>query len=88
MIKMSLAELTQILSSPAISSNHEFLGVSIDTRTLLPGNLFIAIKGEQFDGHDFIAEAAKNGACAALVERQSDATIPQILVPDTIEALA
>lgn len=87
MIKMPLAELSQILGCPSVSANSDFNGVSIDTRTLLPGNLFIAIKGEQFDGHAFLAEAAKKGANAALVERQTDVSLPQIIVPDTLEAL-
>ncbi|MBL8669358.1 MAG: UDP-N-acetylmuramoylalanyl-D-glutamyl-2,6-diaminopimelate--D-alanyl-D-alanine ligase [Alphaproteobacteria bacterium] len=44
-------------------------GVSIDTRTLAPGDLFVAIKGERLDGHDFVAEAVRRGAAACLVER-------------------
>ncbi|MCD6039591.1 MAG: murF [Gammaproteobacteria bacterium] len=88
MIKMSLAELNQILNYPPINSNDEFHGISIDTRTLLPHNLFVAIKGERFDGHDFIVEAAKKGASAALVERPpNNISLPQITVPDTLEAL-
>lgn len=87
MIQMSLAELTHILTCPVLSVNSDFSGVSIDTRTLLPGNLFIAIQGEQFDGHAFLVEAAQKGASAALVERQTNAPLPQIIVPNAIEAL-
>src|SRR5579862_4582490 len=87
MIKLSLEKLAKLLDRPFAASNCEFQGVSIDTRTLLPDNLFIAIKGEQFDGHDFTAEAVKKGACAALVERQLNTAIPQIQVPNTIDAL-
>jgi UDP-N-acetylmuramoyl-tripeptide--D-alanyl-D-alanine ligase len=87
MIKMSLAELTQILDCLSVDSDSSFNGVSIDTRTLLPGNLFIAIQGEQFDGHDFVEQAAKKGAVAALVNRQVPAALPQIIVPDTLKAL-
>ncbi len=87
MIKMSLAELTRMLGCPPTALDNTFQGVSIDSRTLLPGNLFIAIKGEQFDGHDFIANAVQKGATAALVSRQMDVSIPQIQVPDTLEAL-
>lgn len=44
-------------------------GVSIDTRTLRPGNLFVALQGENSDGHDYVVQALEKGACAALVSR-------------------
>ena len=67
----------------------EVKGVSIDSRSLRPGELFIAIKGERFDGHDFIAEAVRKGASAAVVSRKiKDAVnVPVIYVPDTTKAL-
>src|SRR5260370_17739114 len=43
--------------------------ICTDTRALSPGCLFIALKGERFDGHEFVAEAARRGAAAAIVER-------------------
>ncbi|MDC4224886.1 MAG: Mur ligase domain-containing protein [Candidatus Manganitrophus sp.] len=45
----------------------EVSGVSIDTRTLRPGDLFVAIKGPRFDGHDFVAQALERGASGAIV---------------------
>jgi UDP-N-acetylmuramoyl-tripeptide--D-alanyl-D-alanine ligase len=48
-------------------------GVSIDTRKIKPGDLFVAIKGERVDGHDFVAQAAASGAAAALVTRKVNA---------------
>jgi UDP-N-acetylmuramoyl-tripeptide--D-alanyl-D-alanine ligase len=63
-------------------------GVGIDTRTLQPGSLYIAIKGEQFDGHDFAAQAQQVGAVAMLVSSTLDSTLPQIRVEDTRLALA
>lgn len=62
-------------------------GVNIDTRKLKPGDLFVAIKGERVDGHDFAAEAAAQGALALLVTRRLDTALPQILVDDTQLAL-
>ncbi|HKW54786.1 MAG TPA: Mur ligase domain-containing protein, partial [Stellaceae bacterium] len=44
-------------------------GVSIDSRTVAPGDLFIALAGPKFDGHDFVAMALERGAAAALVAR-------------------
>lgn len=62
-------------------------GVFIDTRAPLPGALFVAIKGERFDAHDFVAAAKQAGAAAALVERLLDVDLPQIAVADTTLAL-
>lgn len=61
-------------------------GVQLDSRHVKPGDLFVAIKGEKADGHDFVSMAAKNGARAALVSRPVEAEIPTILVSDTIRA--
>jgi UDP-N-acetylmuramoyl-tripeptide--D-alanyl-D-alanine ligase len=87
MIKMSLAEINKVLASFTSQEAIEINGVSTDTRTLTPGNLFVALKGEQFDGHTFVSEAAKKGASAALVSQKIDSPLPQIIVPDTLEAL-
>jgi UDP-N-acetylmuramoyl-tripeptide--D-alanyl-D-alanine ligase len=62
-------------------------GVAIDTRRLQPGDLFVAIKGERVDGHDYLAEAAARGAVAALVTRKVDSALPQVLVGDATLAL-
>ncbi len=47
----------------------EIKGVSTDSRKIKPGELFVALRGDRFDGHDFVADAIKNGACGALVDR-------------------
>jgi UDP-N-acetylmuramoyl-tripeptide--D-alanyl-D-alanine ligase len=65
-----------------------FSGISTDTRDVLPGQLFVALSGEHFDGHDFIVEAAQKGAVAAVVTHAVDAEIPQLLVTDTQQAYA
>jgi len=62
-------------------------GVSIDTRTIKTGDLFIAIKGINFDGHDFINEAKSSGACAVIVNRHVEIDVPQFIVDDTLVAL-
>jgi UDP-N-acetylmuramoyl-tripeptide--D-alanyl-D-alanine ligase len=68
----------------------DFTGVSIDSRTLPPGALFVAVRGPRFDGHDFLAEAAARGARAALVERDAPAPagLPLVRVADTTRGLA
>ena len=87
MITFSLAEIAKNLALSAPTQDIIFTGVSKDTRTLAPGNLYVAIIGEQFDGHEFVAEAMKKGASAALVSRKLDLPIPQLVVNDTIEVL-
>lgn len=62
--------------------------VRTDTRTIVPGDLFVALKGDNFDGHNFVQAAANKGAVAALVSQlQSPCDIPQLLVSDTRLAL-
>ena len=62
-------------------------GVSIDTRTLQPGNLYIAIRGENHDGHAFVTEAVRRGAAAVLVSAPVEAGRPALRVADTRKAL-
>jgi murE/murF fusion protein len=61
--------------------------VVIDSRKALPGALYVAIKGETHDGHDFCANAVETGAVALMVEREIESAVPQIVVDDTRIAL-
>ncbi|MBD3897399.1 UDP-N-acetylmuramoyl-tripeptide--D-alanyl-D-alanine ligase [Halomonas sp. ML-15] len=61
--------------------------ITTDTRALSPGALFVALRGERFDGHDFIAQARTAGAAAALVDCRVDDPLPQLVVADTRLAL-
>ncbi|MBD3640873.1 MAG: UDP-N-acetylmuramoyl-tripeptide--D-alanyl-D-alanine ligase [Marinobacter sp.] len=66
-----------------------FEGVSTDTRTLAQGDLFVALRGENFDGHRFLARAQEAGAVAVVVDTEDPTvSIPQLVVEDTVEALA
>ena len=68
----------------------EASGVAIDNRTLSPGDLFIALRGDNHDGHDFVGAAFDAGASAALVSRVPDnlpANTSLLIAPDTFEAL-
>ena len=69
-------------------------GVSTDTRALRPGEAFVAIRGERFDGHDFVAEAMRKGASCAVVDEayaragpKEGSAAPVVIVRDTVEAL-
>ena len=59
-----------------------------DTRTLVPGSLYVALRGERFDGHDFAYDASMRGAAAVLVDHEVKVDVPQVVVPDTLLALA
>jgi UDP-N-acetylmuramoyl-tripeptide--D-alanyl-D-alanine ligase len=61
--------------------------VSIDTRTLQPGALYVALRGQNFDGHDFVDAAQRQGAAAAMVQRPVPHSLPTLQVDDTRLAL-
>ncbi len=63
-------------------------GIAYDSRSVEPGNLVFAIRGDHVAGHDFVAAAAARGALAAVVERPVDAAIPQLRVDRSLAALA
>jgi UDP-N-acetylmuramoyl-tripeptide--D-alanyl-D-alanine ligase len=90
-IKYSAAECASWTSKDWKNSDRNFpiLGISHDTRTLNPGEVYIAIKGATHDGHDFVQKAVEKGAVGLIVEREvPDAgNVPQMIVPDTMAAL-
>lgn len=66
----------------------EFDGVSTDSRSVAAGALFVALRGEVFDAHRFLADVAAKGVAAVIVEEVPDGlTVPAIVVPDTLVAL-
>ena len=69
-----------------LAPNQLITGFALDSRKVEIGDLFLAIKGERSDGHDFVEDVVKAGATAALVERPVSA--PHILVPNLVQALA
>ena len=82
-MKLTLAEAAvgagAVLEAPASLANAgalEARGYSIDSRTVEAGELFFAVKGERFDGHDFVEAALRRGALAAVVSRAKAATLP------------
>lgn len=85
---MNLAKLAQILHAELKGADGPFNGVSTDTRSIQPGQLFIALRGDNFDGHDFIDKSAAAGAVAAVVSQDQICHIPTIKVANTRKALA
>jgi UDP-N-acetylmuramoyl-tripeptide--D-alanyl-D-alanine ligase len=90
---LTVAELSRSLPQAALQGDGRvrFTRVSTDSRTLEPGALFVALRGERFDGHDHAAQAVARGAVALLVDRTLDLPVPpqfpQIVVADTRRAL-
>jgi len=100
-MKLTLAEAAigaaAVLEAPASAAQAGALtvdGYSIDSRTVAPGELFFAVRGERLDGHDFVAAAVARGAAAAVVSRTRVATLPEsalavplLIVEDPLLAL-
>lgn len=83
---MRLQEAAEILGSRWAGEDVLLRGISTDTRTLQAGQLFVALHGPHFDGHDYLAEAKAKGAAACMVERPV-ANCPALIVSDTRLAL-
>jgi len=84
---MALSQATKILNGILIGDDLEFSDVSTDTRNLKKGDLYIALKGDSFDGHDYIEQAQQAGAIAAIVHEDVVTNLPLIKVEDTRKAL-
>src|SRR5437879_13686953 len=82
------AQVSQALGGPGPEGLH-FTGVSTDTRGLTGGELFVALKGERFDAHDFLAQAEARGAAGAVVRRGTPPVVglARFEVEDTLDAL-
>ena len=70
-----------------LGADVEIQAISTDTRTIAPGALFVALRGENFDAHEFVAEAQARGAAALLLHRDVASDLPRVLCADTEEAL-
>ncbi|CCJ73688.1 UDP-N-acetylmuramoylalanyl-D-glutamyl-2,6-diaminopimelate--D-alanyl-D-alanine ligase [Cronobacter condimenti 1330] len=78
-----MSQLAAVLQGELHGADADVEAVTTDTRTLTPGCLFVALKGERFDAHDFAAQAQAGGAGALLVSRKLDIDLPQLVVADT-----
>lgn len=83
---MKLQELLDGLKYEGNPQNIEVAGITSDSRKAGHGVVFVCLKGEKSDGHDFAAAASKSGCAAIIAERKVDAEAPQIIVRDTHEA--
>jgi UDP-N-acetylmuramoyl-tripeptide--D-alanyl-D-alanine ligase len=86
---LSFSDLITVLDARLVGADCTFDGVSIDSRNIKLGQLFVALTGPRFDGHDYLDQVAAKGAVGALVEREvPGAVLPQLVVLDTRKALA
>ena len=83
----ALSELTAPLAARLRGEDARISAVSTDSRSIQPGELFVALKGENFDGHAFLESARQSGAAAALVSDAVDTDLPTLQVQDTELAL-
>ena len=81
----NLKQLAEISKGKLSGSSINIDSFSIDTRTINLNEAYIALEGENFDGHEFISEAALKGASAVIVNKPIEADIPHIIVADTFE---
>ncbi len=87
-MKSSLAQLQPWISNAVVTGDADFGGVSTDSRGVSPGNLFVALRGERFDAHEFLNEVAAKGVAAVVVEHMPEGLrLPALVVPDARVAL-
>ena len=88
MIEGTLAGFARIVGGVLAGPDRPVRGVSIDSRTLAPGNLFVALPGSRQAGHAFVAQAITAGAAGVLVSRAPQGVgVPAVIVPDSLAAL-
>lgn len=83
MRKMLLSEIAENVGGKLIGKDAEISSISTDTRKIEKGSLFVAVKGENFDGHNFCETAFENGAVGIMVEKEVDCKASKILVDNT-----
>ena len=84
----SLSDLLNVLPGARMTADAAFDGVSTNSKSVAKGNLFVALRGERFDAHDFLQEVAAQGAAAVIADRVPDGfALPALIVSDTRHAL-
>lgn len=87
-MQMKLSECAHLVHGTLVGEDVSFASVNIDTRTITAKQLYIAIKGKNFDGNAFVDQAQQAGAIAAIVNDGVHTSLPHIMVEDTKLALA
>ncbi len=84
---LTMQAIAQAVQGQLIGVDAQINVVSTDSRCIEQGALFVALRGTHFDGHQFVGAAIEKGAFGALVDTALDCSIPQVVVPDTEQAL-
>ncbi|MGZ8257845.1 MAG: UDP-N-acetylmuramoyl-tripeptide--D-alanyl-D-alanine ligase [Methylotenera sp.] len=84
---MLLSEAANAIKAQLTGADTMFTSVGADSRNITPGQLFVALKGDHFDGHDFAQQAIKQGAAAVLIADETLGVEPALIVHDTYKAL-
>ena len=85
---LTLAQLASRCHTTAPDASVSFMRVSTDSRKLAAGDLFVALRGDNHDGHQFLPDIAQRGACGAVVEKRNEQLqLPQLVVDNTTQAL-
>lgn len=87
MISLTLSTIASAVNGQLIGNDLSIDNITTDSRSLNKGDLFLALKGPNFDGHKFVEHAEKSGCLALIVDHQVDSSLPQIIVNDTHKAL-
>ncbi len=87
MIPLCLTEIALAIDGELVGKNITIESINTDSRALIKGELFLALKGPNFDAHRFLNKAAMLGCAAVIVDHQCELDIPQIIVKDTHKAL-
>lgn len=83
----SLSELAKVCDAELLGEDHQVSKITTDSREAGPDALFVALKGERFDAHQFVSQVAEAGAAGALVSEEQPGSISQIKVADRLVAL-
>ncbi len=86
-VALDLHAAAALADARLVGAGAGFHGVSTDSRKVVPGSLFVALRGERFDGHDHVAAAFAGGAVAAMVARELPGVGPLLVVDDTVAGL-
>ena len=86
-----LSQIAQIIAATPINLSDAELaryvaGITTDTRSLKPGEIFVALRGDKFDGHEFVETALEKGAIAAITDHPLPGSIPHFCLEDTLKA--
>ena len=87
MIQMNLHQVAAIVGGSLVGKEARIQGVQTDSRAACQGKLFVALKGERFDGHEYCQTAVNQGAAAVLVSSAVEVDVPQIICADSLKAL-